>query len=278
MIHVIGVMLHPPVICLLEAPSMIVSEIADPLMFSRLISQMAEPQKDLYCGVLEKVRERGLRFSIGGALATGSYTGIFRDTKDLDLYVLPEGKDDFVHLLAGCGWGDYFDKLPYDRSWIYRASNEDDTIVDIIFGMANQPTRVTEEWLKRSIVFELNGSPISVLAPEELIRAKLFVLQRLRCDWPDLLNLIYCVGRSVDWEYLVKKLGDNEPLLGSLLLIFSWLCPGEASFLPAFVWEGAGVRIPPCCETGPSIEGGRVDRLDSRPWFVSSSHASGGHI
>lgn len=255
---------------------MIVSEIADPLMLSRLISRMQESHRDLYYHVLDEVQGRGLKFSIGGALAAGSYTGIFRDTKDLDLYVLPEEKDKFVALLVQLGWKDYFEKLPYDRSWIYRAVSKDDTIVDIIFGMANQPARVTEEWLERSIIFELNGSAIPVLAPEELIRAKLFVLQRGRCDWPDLLNLIYCTGQRTDWEYLVEELGENKPLLGSLLMVFKWLCPGEASFLPAFLWESVGVQVPQSCETARSVEGERVYRLDSRPWFVAQTNAGKG--
>ena len=45
-----------------------------------------------------------------------------------------------------CGMNDYYDVVPYDRAWIYRA-HLDGVIVDTIWAMANKRSQVDEVWL-----------------------------------------------------------------------------------------------------------------------------------
>ena len=45
---------------------------------------------------------------LGGAFAVATYTGCWRNTKDLDLYVLPEHKDRMIAMLGDLGLVDYF--------------------------------------------------------------------------------------------------------------------------------------------------------------------------
>lgn len=78
---------------------------------------------------------RGINFSIGGALASTTYSGQWRNTKDIDLYIRKSDREKMVEVLSGAGLADYYDQKPYDRDWIYR-SCRDDLIVDVMWAMA----------------------------------------------------------------------------------------------------------------------------------------------
>jgi hypothetical protein len=45
-------------------------------------------------------------------------------------------------------------------------------------------------------------------------------MQRDRCDWPDILNLIYATALELDWDHLFRRLDDDAPLLEAVLTIF----------------------------------------------------------
>jgi hypothetical protein len=74
--------------------------------------------------------------AVGGGLAIGVCTGTWRDTKDIDSYVLPKDREILKGILTRAGLDDYYNQLPYDRAWIYR-SIRDKVIVDVIWAMAN---------------------------------------------------------------------------------------------------------------------------------------------
>src|SRR5437879_4785997 len=107
---------------------------------------ITEEQWTVYETVVERCRAAGLRFAIGGGLAIGVYTGLWRETKDIDFYVLPEDRETLQQILTSAGLTDYYDQLPYDRAWIYR-SIRDSVIVDVIWSMANHKQDVDETWI-----------------------------------------------------------------------------------------------------------------------------------
>jgi hypothetical protein len=111
---------------------------------------------------------------------------------------------------------DYFDTKPYDRNWIYRA-HDGDVIVDSIWAMANKRAQVDRGWLERGPEIEMFGQNFRVVPPEELIWSKLYVLQRDRCDWPDILNLISATGSYLDWNHLLGRVEHDLPLIRGLL-------------------------------------------------------------
>ena len=100
----------------------------------------------LYGKVLAGARQRGIRFALGGGFAVSAYTGQWRFSKDLDVYILPQDRDAMVEVTAAAGLQDYFDKVPYDRTWIYR-SFSGDVIVDAMWSMANHRAPVDICWL-----------------------------------------------------------------------------------------------------------------------------------
>lgn len=227
-----------------------------------------ETQCELYSEVIRDAYRRGIEFAIGGGHAVASYILYRQSTKDLDFYVVPEDRNRMIEVLDECGLKDYYDVHEYDRKWIYR-SHSNDFIVDVIWSMPNQRAQVDREWLRRGPEIELFGQRVRLLAPEELIWAKLYVLQRDRSDWPDILNLIYATAPRLDWDHLLSRIGDDAPLLGAVLTIFRWLCPDGARELPAGLCERLCGHI-----TRPrGIP--REDLLDTRPWFVPALEHAG---
>jgi hypothetical protein len=95
----------------------------------------------IYHNAINVLRSTGRQFMLAGAFSLASYTGLWRNTKDLDFYVLPEDRDACIEALTHAGFADYYTTLPYVQHWIYRA-HKGDCIVDIIWAMANQRAQV----------------------------------------------------------------------------------------------------------------------------------------
>jgi hypothetical protein len=231
----------------------------------RLWDLVPQHEWDLYRRVLEAAEQQDLRFAIGGGLAFSAYARRWRNTKDMDLYVLPEERQAMIDLVRASGFVDYFNRDPYDRNWIFRGYREG-VIVDVIWQMANQRAQVAPPWLARSMEITIRGVPVRLLSVEELIWAKLYVLQRERCDWPDLLNVISVQGDQMDWAYLFDQLGDDAPVLGGVMNVLGWMCPDQVQRLPDWIWPRMGLLKPPpgldCRENRR-----RVRLLDTRDWF-----------
>jgi hypothetical protein len=232
---------------------------------SSWVEEIPEDQWRIYQQVIELFRKQGKRFSLGGAFALAAYTGCWRNTKDLDLYILPDDRDEMINLITSSGFQDYFDVLEYDRSWIFRA-HQGDVIIDLIWAMANARVEVDELWLTEKVHVDVRGESLPVIPVEELIWAKLYVLQKDRCDWPDVLNLVHTSGPEVDWEHLLARLGEDADLLGSLMAVFRWLDPERARQLPPSIWERLHLPIPEEGRSPERVER-RANRLDTRPWF-----------
>lgn len=224
-----------------------------------------------YKCVLDRATREQVPFALGGGLAVGVYTGKGRHTKDLDLYILPDHREWAVDVMAQCGLHDYYETKPYDRNWIFRAHNGE-VIVDSIWAMANQRAQVDGGWLDRGPVIEMFGESFRVIPPEELIWSKLYVLQRDRCDWPDILNLICATGVSLDWNHLLNRVENDLPLVRGLLSVFSWVSPERAAQFPAWVWKKLDLA-PTYPAHDPEGRPRRPDLLDSRPWFCETMAA-----
>jgi hypothetical protein len=99
--------------------------------------------------IVEAAAAAELPILVGGAVGLAAYMPLRRRTKDIDFYVLPEDKDRMVSLLRRAGFGDLYDRLPYDRGWIYR-SVRGEVIADVIWCFANRRTGVDREWFSHS--------------------------------------------------------------------------------------------------------------------------------
>jgi len=225
---------------------------------------IASERWSAYQRVLEEAISRRLPFALGGGFATATHTGRWRDTNDMDLYVLPRDRNLMVSVIEGTGLKDVHDELPYDRDWTYRAT-DGNVIVEAIWTMRNHRADVDQPWLERGPRINIRGLELQVAAPEEMIWAKLYVMMRERCDWPDVLNYIYFCGGGLDWQHLLERLGEDRPLLGAVLAVFSWISPQRLEMIPTWVWERVDLRIPVAGSASDELRHAAL--FSTRSWF-----------
>lgn len=226
---------------------------------------VSEAEWSIYAEAIKTFRSIGVPFMLGGGFALAAFTGRWRDTKDIDFYILPEDRERVIPALLAAGFSDYFSERPYDRKWIYRSSKSG-VIVDIIWSMANQRAQVDTVWFERAANLELRGERLLIIPPEELMWCKLYILQRDHCDWTDLFNLLYAAGPKLDWSHLLARLEEDTALLKALLQVYGWLCPNRIQQLPETLWQQLGICRP---ERGQKQKRNHIRLLDSRGWFAA---------
>jgi hypothetical protein len=90
-----------------------------------------EAEWHVYRGVLRRAAARGLRFAMSGGFASSFYTAMWRNTKDMDLCVVPQDREAMIEATREAGLHDLYEEKPYDRRWIYRSTHEG-IIVDYV--------------------------------------------------------------------------------------------------------------------------------------------------
>ncbi|MEW6159451.1 MAG: nucleotidyltransferase family protein [Verrucomicrobiota bacterium] len=228
-------------------------------------SELIPPEEwAVYARAIQSVRETGADFLLGGAFGLAVYTGRWRNTKDIDFFVLPEVKDRIIAALEAAGFTDFHSELPYDRGWIYRAVQKG-VIVDVIWGMPNRRTQVDASWIQHATPALVRKELLLTVPAEELVWIKLYVLQRDRSDWPDVLNLLHATAARLNWKRLLDRMEQDVPLLTAILNVFLWLFPQQAEQIPEWVRHTLHLPTPGL----PQAEFERVPLLDTRPWFAA---------
>lgn len=191
-----------------------------------------DAERDVYKRALEAVNAAGVPYIVAGAYAIYEHTGIYRKTKDLDLFFEPTAVVPAARALRDAGFRTRLE----DPHWLAKATLGD-YFVDVIFGMGNGVAFVDEGWIRHSRSGILAATPVRIAPAEELIWHRLFISERHRHDVADVLHLILCLGDTLDWDRLVKRVADNWPLLLAQLVLFSYVYPGHRSNVPAWVYE-----------------------------------------
>lgn len=189
-------------------------------------------QESLFREVIELMERHHVPFAISGAFALHEHTGIWRDTKDLDLF-LPAGEvAGALRLLESDG---FVTEVP-DSVWLAKARRSG-YYVDLITGMSNAVVRVDRSWIERARRSDIFGSSARVLAPEELIASKVFVTRRERFDGADICHVIYGTRGQFDWKRLLNLLGEHWQMLYWYLVLYHYVYPGDSGFVPVEIWK-----------------------------------------
>ena len=240
-------------------------KILSPSLQFEWVDAVTDEQWATYRDAIQALRAADLRFLLGGGFALATYVGRWRNTKDIDFYIRREDRDKVVETLSKAGFEDFYPQRPYDRNWIYR-STRDGVIVDIIWAMANQRAQTDEQWFERAPAATVRGEALKIVPMEEFLWCKLYIMQRDHCDWTDVFNLIYAVGKELDWEHLLDRLEEDRPLLKGLLTVYGWLCPEQARELPK--WLRNELDLPEL-EKPVARKRDHVRLLDTRGWFAA---------
>ncbi len=191
-----------------------------------------EEEREVYRHALHALNAVSVPYVVAGAYAIYEHTGIYRQTKDLDLFVEPRYVIDAARALHAAG----FVMRLEDLHWLAKAFSGDH-FVDLIYGMGNAIAFIDESWVKHSRPGVLAAEQVRIAPAEELIWHRLFINERHRHDMSDVVHLILCVGDTLDWERLVAKVGPHWPLLLAQLQMFSFVYPGYRSNVLAWVME-----------------------------------------
>lgn len=191
-----------------------------------------------YSDALELIASAGIPFLVGGAFAYSRYAGIHRETKDLDLFILPS---DMPRTLALFDRAGYRTELTFPH-WLGKVHRHPH-FIDLIFSSGNGVTRVDEIWFERSIEHEVLGRRLRLCPPEEIIWSKAFIQERERFDGADVLHLIRAVGPTLDWEHLLTRFGEHWPVLLSHIVLFRFVYPNLRHLVPDWLVDDLIVRF-----------------------------------
>ena len=135
---------------------------------------------------LETLRHAEIPFLISGGFALQHFTGIVRETKDLDFFVLGKDIHRALEALAEAG---YPTELTFSH-WLGKAYDTEAEYVDLIFSSGNGLCKVTQTWFERAVPSEVFDMPVLLCAPEEMIWQKAFIMERERYDGADIAHLL----------------------------------------------------------------------------------------
>ena len=175
---------------------------------------------------------------VAGAYAFFEYTGIFRDTKDLDLFLRERDLADAFRVLEGAGFRTEIE----DPAWIGKGYRGE-WFVDLIFSSGNGVAVVDELWFEHARPARVMGVDVLLAPPEEMIWSKAFVLERERYDGADVNHLIRAVGEALDWDRLLFRFERYWEVLLSHLMLFRFAYPGERSKVPDRVMDVLTCRV-----------------------------------
>ena len=191
-----------------------------------------EGEREVYRRALQALNEASVPYVVAGAYAIYEHTGIYRQTKDLDLFVEPSFVVAAAHALHDVG----FVMRLEDQHWLAKAF-DGEYFVDLIYGMGNGVAFIDDRWHEYGRPGVLAAQPVRIAPAEELIWHRLFINERHRHDMSDVVHLILCVGDTLDWDRIVARVGPHWPLLLAQLQVFSYVYPGYRRNVPARVME-----------------------------------------
>jgi hypothetical protein len=191
-----------------------------------------DEERGVYRRALEALNAAEVKYVVAGAYAIYEHTGIYRKTKDLDLFFEPASVVNAARALRDAG---FVTRLE-DEHWLAKATLGDH-FVDLIYGMGNGIALIDEGWTTHSHPGILAATPVRIAPAEELIWHRLFISERHRHDMSDIVHLILCLGDTLDWNRLVDRVGENWPLLLSQVLMFAYVYPGHKANIPKWVPE-----------------------------------------
>lgn len=225
----------------------------------------------VYVAALDAIEEHRIPYVLGGAVALSSHTDIWRDTKDLDVFVRPA---DATRALDALAAADFRTEIKWE-SWLGKGWRGE-LFVDIIWRNANALFQVDDAWISRAVRAPILGRERPVLAPEELLASKLMVMGRHRFDGADITHLLYTRADTMDWDRLAELCGEHAELLLAYLHMFRWTYPGERDKVPETVLSSFRERATRSRSSFGPFRGRLLDlatfTIDVEAWGLPDAH------
>ncbi|RJQ87523.1 MAG: hypothetical protein C4519_00610 [Desulfobacteraceae bacterium] len=198
----------------------------------------SDPKRRIYRGALDILTGSNFPFLVGGAFALTFYTGVRRDTKDIDLFILPQDFERGLNILSQAG----FETSRTFPHWLGKASWGEHQI-DIIFSSGNAIGKVDDLWFRHAEDGQILGAPVKICPVEEMVWSKAFVMERERYDGADIQHLLLFRGKNLDWVRLLDRFGVHFRVLLSYLVLFGFVYPSQRSIIPDAIMNRLLARL-----------------------------------
>jgi hypothetical protein len=185
------------------------------------------PECALYGNALARLAASGIPFLIGGAFALERYTGIARNTKDLDIFLRPRDLDAALSELGTLGCRT---EVPFPH-WLAKAATAEG-VIDFIFSSGNGVAQVDDLWFEHAVDARVLDVAVKLCPAEETIWSKALIMERERFDGADVAHLIRALGPGLGWRRLLWRFGPHWRVLLSHLVLFGFIYPGERWRVP----------------------------------------------
>ena len=164
-----------------------------------------------YATALAALRAARVPHVVGGGLAIQHY-GRRRSTKDLDLFIRPQDVEVALNALAAAG----FTTMDTDAAWLRKAVRDDAHIDLVVSSMGS--IMLTGDEIERSLTVELDGVPMRIFRPEDLLLRKIYLIRDEGPDWHDAFSILESEGAKLNWTMVERDELDPRPLAGFLLV------------------------------------------------------------
>lgn len=192
----------------------------------------ASPEaEDFYREAVSQLVASAIPFMLAGTYAVSAYTGIRRQTKDIDIF---------------CRAGDYPRILSHFKKLGYRISIEDDrwlgkvfkgrSFFDVVFASSNG-LPIDDGWFEHARQTLVFGTPVLVVGPTELVWSKCFIQTRYRYDGADVAHVILKAHDQIDWRRLLAYFDGNWEVLLSHIVNFRWIYPSQRNAIPDWLLD-----------------------------------------
>lgn len=193
--------------------------------------KLADKTSELfYVEVFKLLQKEKIPFMIGGTYAFREYTGMRRDTKDIDVFC--KGGD-YQRILQIAKKGGFRTEIT-DARWLAKISKGRD-FIDLIFASASGLVPVDVTWFDNAPTVPLLGLQLKLIPPEELLWSKCYVADRDRYDGPDIQHIILRIGKELDWKRILMRMEAHWELLLSHLITFRFIYPSERELIPKWL-------------------------------------------
>jgi hypothetical protein len=189
-------------------------------------------QEAMFRETLMTLNRSRVPYAVSGAFALQIHTGIWRATKDIDLFLAPED----ISLAFNCLERNGFLCKTTDPVWLHKA-HRDGFFVDLITGMSNAAITVEPSWIENARPGMVLDVRARILAAEELVASKLFVIRRERFDGADIAHIVYASQGNLDWNRIFVLVKEHWELLLFALVLYRYIYPAYGHYVPAWVWQ-----------------------------------------
>jgi hypothetical protein len=200
-----------------------------------LTGKKKEEAEEFYDKLLQTLLKKRLPFMVGGTFAFMEYTGIQRDTGDIDIKIPYDSYPEILKELSESGYKTQLAEI--ELSWLAKVVAPNGYYTDLIYAERNGLYKVESSWLDNSRKGTVLGHKVDLEPVEEMIRSKSYVQNRHRHDGIDVIHLILRQGKAVKWEHLLSKMDPHWELLLGHIVTFLFVYPSEREVIPNWVIE-----------------------------------------